>query len=109
MKWLAMALAIATLLLQHRLWLSDDGIREVTRLQAAVAAQQDHNDTLRARNQQLAAEVADLKKGMTALEERARSELGMIARNESFFQVVPRGAPVMGPSSGSERARTAQR
>jgi hypothetical protein len=46
---------------------------------------------------------------MTALEERARSELGMIARNESFFQVVPRGAPVLGPSSGSERARTAQR
>ena len=42
-----------------------------------------------ARNQQMVAEVADLKAGMTAIEERARSELGMIGRNETFYQVVP--------------------
>jgi cell division protein FtsB len=105
MKWLALALVAATLLLQQRLWLSDDGIREVARLQEAVAAQRHHNEGLEARNLQLAAEVADLKKGMTALEERARSELGMVAPNESFFQVVPRGATLAGES----RARTAQR
>jgi cell division protein FtsB len=105
MKWLALALAAATLLLQQRLWLSDDGVREVARLQEAVAAQSGQNDGLRARNLQLAAEVADLKKGMTALEERARSELGMVAPNESFFQVVPRRAT----PAGESRARTAQR
>jgi cell division protein FtsB len=105
MKWLAVALAVATLLLQQRLWLSEDGVREVARLQEAVTAQQQQNESLRGRNLQLAAEVADLKKGMTALEERARSELGMIAPNESFFQVVPRGAP----SPAEARARTAQR
>ncbi len=105
MKWLAVALAAVTLLLQQRLWLSADGVREVLRLQEAVTAQRQHNEALRARNLQLAAEVADLKKGMTALEERARSELGMIAPNESFFQVVPRGAPL----AAGARARTAQR
>lgn len=105
MKWLAVALAAVTLLLQQRLWLSEDGVREVARLQEAVLAQQQQNESLRARNLQLAAEVADLKKGMTALEERARSELGMIAPNESFYQVVPRSAT---PPS-EIRARTAQR
>lgn len=105
MKWLALALAVITLLLQQRLWLSDDGVRELARLQEAVSAQREHNEGLQARNLQLAAEVADLKKGMTALEERARSELGMVAPNESFFQVVPRGAS----SAGESRARTAQR
>jgi cell division protein FtsB len=105
MKWLALALVAATLLLQQRLWLSDDGIREVVRLQESVEAQRSHNKGLEARNRQLAAEVADLKKGMAALEERARSELGMVAPNESFFQVVPRGATLAGDS----RARTAQR
>jgi cell division protein FtsB len=105
MRWLALALVAVTLLLQQRLWLSDDGIREVARLQESVAAQRQHNEGLESRNLQLAAEVADLKKGMTALEERARSELGMVAPNESFFQVVPRGAT----PDGESRARTAQR
>ena len=105
MRWLALALAVATLLLQQRLWLSADGVRELARLQEAVGAQQQQNEALRTRNLQLAAEVADLKKGMTALEERARSELGMVAPNESFFQVVSRGAAL--PTE--TRARTAQR
>jgi cell division protein FtsB len=105
MRWLAGALAAVTLLLQQRLWLSEDGIREVARLQEAVTAQQQQNESLRVRNLQLAAEVADLKNGMAALEERARSELGMIAPNESFFQVVPRRAP----APAEARARTARR
>ncbi len=107
MKWLACALAVATVLLQYRLWLSDDGIREVSRLKGAVVAQGESNAELQQRNQQLAAEVADLKNGMTALEERARSELGMIARNESFFQVVSRS--VVAPAAVEPRTRTAQR
>jgi cell division protein FtsB len=89
MKWLTAALVVALVLLQYRIWLSADGVREVTRLQRAVAAQRAENDALSERNHQLGAEVRDLKTGMDALEERARSDLGMIARNETFYQVVP--------------------
>ena len=89
MKWLAVALSAAILLLQYRLWLSNDGVPEVLRLQAAVAARQANNARVSERNRQLAAEVRDLKQGYSALEERARSDLGMIAGNESFYQVVP--------------------
>ena len=89
MKWLAAALAVAVILLQYRVWFSEDGVREVTRLKSAVTAQSTENEQLAERNKQLAAEVRDLKTGMDALEERARSDLGMIARNETFYQVVP--------------------
>lgn len=88
MKWLAAALLVIVVLLQYRLWLSEDGVRELKRLERAVAAQRAENERLADRNRQLAAEVRDLKKGMAALEERARSELGMIAANETFYQVV---------------------
>ena len=89
MKWLAAALASAIVLLQYRVWFSEDGVRQVTRLRQAVAAQGAENEQLAERNRQLAAEVRDLKTGLDALEERARSDLGMIARNETFYQVVP--------------------
>jgi cell division protein FtsB len=89
MKWLAAALAAAIILLQYRVWFSEDGMRQVARLRQAVAAQSAENGQLEERNRQLAAEVRDLKTGLDALEERARSDLGMIARNETFYQVVP--------------------
>ena|ERR1700686_1491139 len=89
MKWLAVALFAALLLLQYRLWLSNDGVAEVLRLQSAVATRQAENARVSERNRRLAAEVRDLKQGYTALEERARGDLGMIAGNESFYQVVP--------------------
>ncbi len=69
------------------------------RLRAAVAEQQSDNERLSARNRQLAAEVRDLKQGYSALEERARSDLGMVASNETFFQVGPAEAPVIAPST----------
>lgn len=93
MKWLAAALAVAVILLQYRVWFSEDGVRGVSRLQQAVATQRSENEQLAERNHQLAAEVRDLKTGMDALEERARSDLGMIARNETFYQVVPSRPP----------------
>jgi cell division protein FtsB len=89
MKWLAAALLVVVVLLQYRIWLSEDGVREFGRLENAVAAQRTDNEQLGERNRQLAAEVRDLKNGMQALEERARSDLGMIAGNETFYQVVP--------------------
>ena len=89
MKWLSVGLALAILLLQYRVWLSGDGVRELDRLKRAVAVQRSENDQLAERNKQLAAEVRDLKTGLDALEERARSDLGMISPHETFYQVVP--------------------
>jgi cell division protein FtsB len=75
-------------LLQMRLWVSDDGYRAAWRLGDQVAIQQQENELLRERNRALAAEVADLKTGLDAVEEIARSELGMIRAGETLFQVV---------------------
>jgi cell division protein FtsB len=88
-KWLVIALGVVIAILQYRLWLSDSGVRELTRMHEAVLQQRSQNTALVERNRQLAAEVRDLKTGMAALEERARSELGMIAGNETYYQVVP--------------------
>ena len=103
MKWLAAALAVAIILLQYRIWLSEDGVRQVTRLRQSVASQRSENEQLTERNRQLAAEVRDLKTGLDALEERARSDLGMIARNETFYQVVP-ARPAAATSSPTRTA-----
>jgi cell division protein FtsB len=94
MKWFAAALGLALLLLQYRLWFSEDGVRGVIQMQSSVETQRGQNDRLSERNLQLAAEVRDLKQGYAALEERARSDLGMIAGNETYYQVVP--APTAG-------------
>jgi cell division protein FtsB len=88
MKYLAAALLVVLVLLQYRLWFGQGGMREVGRLRAEIAAQRDENETLRERNRTLAAEVQDLKKGTVAIEERARTDLGMIGKSETFFQVV---------------------
>ena len=105
-KWLAGALLIVVVLLQYRLLVSPDGIREMRHREADVAAQRSGNATLAARNARLAAEVRDLKQGLTALEERARSELGMIGSRESFYQVVPQPGSAV---DGQTPTRTAQR
>jgi cell division protein FtsB len=86
-------LAVVLVSLQYRLWLSDQGGREVSRLQAAVELQASANREQLDRNRQLVAEVSDLKVGLTALEERARSELGMVGNSETFYQVVTAATP----------------
>ncbi len=95
MKLLTAALIAALVLLQYRIWISSDGVRPVYRLERAVAAQEKLNAHLKRRNARLAAEVADLKTGTAAIEERARSELGMIGAHETFYMVVepPRFPP----------------
>ncbi len=75
-------------LIQLRLWVSQDGWREVWRLEEAVETQQLENAALNTRNKTLEAEVRDLKEGVEAVEERARSDLGMISEGETFYQVV---------------------
>ncbi len=88
-RWLLVFLALAGLGLQAELWLSADGYRKTLKLRAAVAEQRELNESLRARNAALDAEVINLKQGRDAAEERARTDLGMIGRQETFYQVVP--------------------
>ncbi|GMW05462.1 MAG: septum formation initiator family protein [Gammaproteobacteria bacterium] len=84
-RLVVVCLAAALTLLQVRLWVSEEGFRGVAQLRGQVAAQIDDNRRLTERNRRLEAEVADLRQGFSALEERARSDLGLIAPNESFF------------------------
>lgn len=74
--------------LQFQLWFGDDGIRRLLSLQREVAEQSAANKAAQERNAALAAEVQDLRSGHAAIEERARSELGMIKEGETFYQVV---------------------
>jgi cell division protein FtsB len=100
MKFLAGLLFALLLILQYRLWLSENGVRESMHLRAAVATQQAENAALERRNRELAAEVMDLRSGSAALEERARNDLGMIGRAETFYQVVPPGTPLSARPGG---------
>jgi cell division protein FtsB len=88
MKWLVVLLAAMLAFLQYRLWFGAGGEREVAVLQERVDHQRRQNEGLEQRNAALAAEVADLKSGEAAIEERARSELGMIRPGETFYRVV---------------------
>ena len=94
MKFVAAGLLTLLVLLQYRLWFGDGSVREVAQLQTQIDAQEEQNAKLRERNRTLAAEVQDLKKGTTAIEERARTDLGMVGKSETFYQVVsPQYAP----------------
>ena len=86
----AIVLVLVVLLgwLQYRLWFGKGGRNEVDALQQQVAQQAYANSGLKQRNDVLAAEVKDLKSGEAAIEERARSELGMIKPGETFYRVV---------------------
>jgi cell division protein FtsB len=99
-RLLTVCLAALLLLLQGPLWFGRGGWLRVHALDADIEAQQAVNDRLRARNGALSAEVEDLKQGYDAIEERARSELGMVRRDETFFQTLdPVRAPDPAPAS----------
>ena len=93
MKALALILAGLALALQYPLWIGKGSWMRVRELDRQLAEQRDNNTRLKARNDVLDAEVRDLKEGSDALEERARLELGMIKRDEVFYQVVGPAAP----------------
>ncbi|MEN1939754.1 cell division protein FtsB [Luteimonas sp. MJ246] len=91
--------------LQYRLWFGNGGNQEVADLQAQVEQQARQNDGLRDRNAALAAEVADLKSGEAAIEERARAELGMIRPGETFYRVVDHAQPATTATDTEEEAQ----
>lgn len=88
MRILIAVLIILLLLLQYKLWFAEGGLIKVWHLNEAVEQQQIENEKLKERNRALEAEVRDLKQGLEAIEERARSELGMIGRDETYYQVI---------------------
>jgi len=92
----ALALALATLivLIQYPLWLGKGSWLRVWEVERQIREQRAVNQKLQARNAALDAEVNDLKQGLEAVEERARSELGMVKQDEIFFQILDDGATV---------------
>ena len=100
LRVLLVVLVLLLAALQYKLWYGSGGQHEVVALKAQVAAQAAENRKLQARNDALAAEVADLKAGGEAVEERARSELGMIKPGEKFYRVVE-DAPAARPATAA--------
>ena len=88
MRIIITMMLVLFVLLQYDLWTGEGSIPQVWRLQQSIEQQKQKNNQLAERNSALQAEVRDLKQGMEAIEERARSELGMIKEGESFFHVV---------------------
>ena len=85
---MAVLLILLIAALQYGLWLGKGGWLRVWEVDQQIHAQRETNARLKARNSALDAEVRDLKQGMEAIEERARSELGMIRQDEMFFQLL---------------------
>lgn len=87
MRWVTIALAVLLLLVHADLWLGRGSLPQVWKLQRDLASQQETNERARERNARVTAEVTDLKEGLEMVEDKARSELGMIKPDEVLVQV----------------------
>jgi cell division protein FtsB len=90
MRLLTLALAALLVMVHAELWLGKSGVPRVMELQARLDEQQAANAAAARRNQQLDAEVKDLKEGLEMVEEKARRELGMVKPDEILVQIAPR-------------------
>ncbi|NNE37600.1 MAG: cell division protein FtsB [Gammaproteobacteria bacterium] len=88
MKYFNVILVILLVLLQYRLWYGSGSLPDLRALEEIKAEKITENDELLERNLVLTAEVIDLKEGLDAIEERARSEMGMVQSGETFFQII---------------------
>ena len=104
LRVLLLLLALLLASLQYKLWFGNGGQHEVEALQAQVARQEAENLELQQRNEALKAEVEDLKSGEAAVEERARSELGMVKPGETFYRVIEDGKPPSVPAPAATDA-----
>ena len=89
MKPIASVLFVLLVVLQIQLWFGTHGVFKLPNLEDAIVQQIDINEQLAARNQQLHAQVIELKEGREALEDRARSHLGFIKEGEVFYRIIP--------------------
>ena len=90
MRTLIAILLLLIAMVQYRIWVGKDSLVDVWQLEQAVKVQREENQRLRMRNQQLAAEVSDLKNGLAAVEARAREELGMVRKDETLYRYSDR-------------------
>lgn len=88
MNFIISILLILLVMLQYNLWIGNGSLTEVHHMQQDRELQIRENERLVDRNRSLAAEVHDLKNGYDAIEERARSEMGMIRQDETFYQIM---------------------
>lgn len=88
MKLLTVIMVFLLLLLQYRLWTGNGSLVEVNLLKDEIEKVKNENENLKERNLSLTAEVFDLKQGHEAIEEIARSEMGMIKDGETFYQII---------------------
>lgn len=103
MKVLSLILIALIALLQYPLWLGKGSWLKVWEFDQQVITQHEINQKLQIRNATLDAEVRDLKQGSDAIEERARSELGMIKQDEIFFHIVEEDEKETSQANGSEK------
>ena len=89
MRWITLGLVALLALVQAELWFGKGGVTRMVELQRKLDAQKSTNGQARHRNEQLAAEVSDLKEGLEMVEEKARYELGMIKPDEIYVQLSP--------------------
>ena len=89
MRFVTLALVALLALVHVELWFGKGGVTRMVELQRKLTAQQATNAQARHRNEQLAAEVSDLKEGLEMVEEKARFELGMIKPDEIYVQLSP--------------------
>ena len=89
MRWITLGLVALLALVQAELWFGRGGVPRMVELQRKLAAQRSTIALARHRNEQLSAEVSDLKEGLEMVEEKARFELGMIKPDEIFVQLSP--------------------
>lgn len=88
MRWILSILVVCLLGLQYRLWIGPGSWEEITSLQRKIEGQHTTNDRLTYRNRILEAEISELKSGLASVEERARSDLGLIRKGETFYIVT---------------------
>jgi cell division protein FtsB len=87
MRWITLGLVALLALVQAELWFGKGGVTRMVELQRKLDAQKSTNEQAKRRNEQLAAEVSDLKEGLEMVEEKARYELGMVKPDEILVQV----------------------
>jgi cell division protein FtsB len=90
MRFVTLALLVLLALVHAELWFGKGGVPRRMELEAKLQTQKAENDAARARNEQLSAEVRDLKEGLEMVEERARFELGMVRPDEILVQISTR-------------------
>ena len=93
MQILVAALIAVLVMSQYLLWVDEDGVRQTYALRVSVRAQTEENAALNERNRALEADIKDLKTGLMAIEERARSEMGMIRQDETFYRLLEQPLP----------------